>query len=186
MLEGTVDRGTAASLAGLPLDLAGKTGTTDDYSDAWFVGFSPRYTILVWVGYDVKRSLGPGMTGTRAALPIWKQIAEAGLEDGWLREGESFTPPPGVVFESVEYRTGLLPGAASQAEVGGGVLREAFLAGSEPVQASTAQTALVATLPWYQQRPFYLPKEGENMIQTAAADDDAGDDGVDGEAAPGG
>jgi len=178
MLEGTVERGTAVSLRELPLDLAGKTGTTDDYSDAWFVGFSPRYTMLVWVGYDVKKSLGSGMTGTRAALPIWKQIAQDGVDAGWLREGESFTPPPGVVFEQVEYKTGMLPGAAAQAGVTGGVLSEAFLAGSEPVQASTPRTALVIGLPWYQQRPFYLPKEGENMTQTApdeAGDDDAGD-----------
>lgn len=177
MLEGTIDRGTAASLRDLPLDLAGKTGTTDDYSDAWFVGFSPRYTMLVWVGYDVKKSLGSGMTGTRAALPIWRQIAEHGIEDGWLREGESFTPPPGVVFEQVEYKTGLLPGAAASAGVTGGVLSEAFLAGSEPVQASSPRTALVIGLPWYQQRPFYLPKEGENMTQSApGAPDDSGDD----------
>jgi penicillin-binding protein 1A len=180
MLEGTVDRGTAVSLRDLPLDLAGKTGTTDDYSDAWFVGFSPRYTMLVWVGYDVKKSLGSGMTGSRAALPIWRQIAEHGVEAGWLREGESFTPPPGLVFEQVEYKTGQLPGAAAQAGITGGVLSEAFLAGSEPVQSSTPRSALVIGLPWYQQRPFYLPKEGENMTQTTPdGDDDAGDDGDD-------
>ena len=60
MMEGVVDHGTAYEPSKLPIDIAGKTGTTDDYSDAWFVGFTPRYTILTWVGYDVKRSLGTG------------------------------------------------------------------------------------------------------------------------------
>jgi penicillin-binding protein 1A len=171
MLEGVVDRGSGVLVRDLPLDLAGKTGTTDDSTDAWFVGFSPRYTLLAWVGYDVKRSLGRGMTGSRAALPIWRDMAVAGLEDGWLREGESFTPPPGVTFESVEYRTGQLPGAASAADVAGGVIREAFLAGTEPVQSSDQRTALVFSLPWFQQRPFYIPKEGENMIDHVPGDD---------------
>jgi len=183
MLEGVVDRGSGIPVRDLPLDLAGKTGTTDDSTDAWFVGFSPRYTLLAWVGYDVKRTLGRGMTGTRAALPIWRQMAVAGLEDGWLREGETFTPPPGVSFTEVEYRTGQLPGAASAADVAGGVIREAFLAGTEPVQASDQRTALVFTLPWYQQRPFYIPKEGENMIDHVVEDDQLAKGG-EGEQAP--
>ncbi len=73
MLEGVVDRGTAGSIADLPLAIAGKTGTTNDYTDAWFVGFTPRHTILAWVGYDQKRTLGKKMTGAEAALPIWRQ-----------------------------------------------------------------------------------------------------------------
>ncbi len=88
MLQGVIDRGTGARLADLPLDIAGKTGTTNDYTDAWFVGYTPRFTILVWVGYDQKRSLGKKMTGAEAALPIWREIAESGLRDGWLMEGE--------------------------------------------------------------------------------------------------
>jgi penicillin-binding protein 1A len=169
MMEGVVDRGTAGSVRGLPIDLAGKTGTTDDYTDAWFVGFTPRFVVLAWVGHDVKRSLGSGMTGSVVALPIWRDVVEAGLEDGWLREGETFTPPPGVVFETVEYRTGLLPGAAASAGEAGGTIQEAFLRGTEPVQSSTPRTALVHSLPWYQQRPFYIPKEGENMTSRRAA-----------------
>jgi len=164
MMEGVIDRGTAVAVRDLPIALAGKTGTTDDYTDAWFVGFTPRYVILTWVGYDVKRSLGAGMTGSQAALPIWRDVVEAGLADGWLRQGETFTPPPGVVFETVEYYTGMLPGAATAAGDSGGTIDEAFLRGTEPVQASTPRTALVFSLPWYQQRPFYIPKEGENMV----------------------
>ncbi|HEX2463533.1 MAG TPA: PBP1A family penicillin-binding protein, partial [Thermoanaerobaculia bacterium] len=60
MLRGVIQRGTAGSAAKLGLDLAGKTGTTDSYTDAWFVGYTPRYTLLVWVGYDQERYLGRG------------------------------------------------------------------------------------------------------------------------------
>ena len=70
ILEGVVDRGTAVRLSRLDLDLAGKTGTTDDYIDAWFVGYTPTYTILTWVGHDVNRSIGRNMTGAEAALPL--------------------------------------------------------------------------------------------------------------------
>ncbi|MDH3255378.1 MAG: PBP1A family penicillin-binding protein, partial [Acidobacteriota bacterium] len=66
MLEGVVDQGTATDARHLEVDLAGKTGTTDDYSDAWFVGFTPRYTILVWVGHDAKRPIGRNMSGAVA------------------------------------------------------------------------------------------------------------------------
>ena len=173
MLEGVVDRGTAGSIRGLPIAIAGKTGTTDDFTDAWFVGFTPRHTILVWVGYDVKRSLGRGMTGAEAALPIWRDVVEAGLEDGWLREGEEFAPPPGVVTQAVEYRSGLLPGGS------GRVVEEAFVQGTEPVQQASGETALIQNLPWYQQRAFYLPKEGENMQPAPEGETDAAPGGAD-------
>jgi penicillin-binding protein 1A len=171
MMQGVVQRGTAASLRSLPLVIAGKTGTTDSYSDAWFVGFTPRYTILTWVGYDVKRSLGSGMTGSAAALPIWRAIAERGLEEGWLAEGEDFGAPPGVTMQTVDRGTGLLPGSGSDR-----VVQEAFVQGTEPVQEATSENDLVQNLPWYQQRAFYLPKEGENMISDpeAAPAGDAG------------
>ncbi|HEX6202462.1 MAG TPA: PBP1A family penicillin-binding protein [Thermoanaerobaculia bacterium] len=178
MLEGVVQRGTAAALRGLPLRIAGKTGTTDSYSDAWFVGFTPRFTILVWVGYDVKRSLGSGMTGSAAALPIWRAVAERGIEEGWLASNEEFGAPPGVSVQTVDRRTGLLPGAASDR-----VIQEAFVQGTEPVQEAGPEAELVQNLPWYQQRAFYLPKEGENMTDRP---EEAGDGGAESaEAAPG-
>jgi len=83
--------GTAAAAAKMPYPLAGKTGTTNDFTDAWFVGFSPNITCGVWIGYDEKKSLGDKETGARAALPIWMQfmsIALAGKDPG------EFTPPP--------------------------------------------------------------------------------------------
>jgi penicillin-binding protein 1A len=161
VMEGVVDRGTGASLARLDVDLAGKTGTTNEYSDAWFVGFTPRYTILTWVGYDVKRSLGRGMTGSEAALPIWKQIAETGLEEGWIEKGSRFVPPPEVTHLDVEYYTGLLPPPGAAAAVR--TVREAFVTGTEPTRIYDWQWQTVMQLPWYQQIPFHIPKEGERM-----------------------
>ncbi|MEA2604318.1 MAG: penicillin-binding protein [Acidobacteriota bacterium] len=158
MMEGVIDHGTAYEIHDLPLDIAGKTGTTDDFSDAWFVGFTPRYTILTWVGYDIKKSLGSGMSGAVAALPMWRSIAEAGLADGWLQKGETFQVPPGVVLRDVEYYSGLLGGQGS-----GRSLKEAFVAGTEPNRQYNPQWSTIASLPWYQQKAFYIPKEGESM-----------------------
>ena len=158
ILEGVVDRGTAVRLSRLDLDLAGKTGTTDDYIDAWFVGYTPTYTILTWVGHDVNRSIGRNMTGAEAALPIWQSIVETGLEDGWIAAGSSFVRPPAVVEMQVEYLTGLLPGPGAQS-----VISEAFVSGTEPARQYDPESARILQLPWYQQRPFYLPKVGERM-----------------------
>jgi penicillin-binding protein 1A len=85
MLREVVLHGTAAQAASLPYPLAGKTGTTNDFTDAWFVGFSPAMTCGVWIGYDEKRSLGSGETGARAALPVWidfMKVALAGKDAG--------------------------------------------------------------------------------------------------------
>ncbi len=163
MMEGVIDRGTAFAINDLPLDIAGKTGTTDDFTDAWFVGFTPRYTILTWIGYDLKRSLGQGMSGAVAALPMWRGIVEAGLKNGWIQKGETFAVPPNVEFRDIEYYTGLLAGAGSAK-----VIKEAFVAGTEPAREYSARWSTITTLPWYQQRPFYIPKEGEKMPQPGA------------------
>ncbi len=162
-LEGVVDRGTAKAVNGLPLDLAGKTGTTDDYSDAWFAGFTPRYTVLTWVGHDVKRPIGRNMTGAEAALPIWQKVIEAGLAEGWIPEGETFVPPPGIVEQPIEHLTGFLPAPGA-----GRVIDEAFVEGTEPVLTWDESWSRVMRLPWYQQRAFYLPKAGERMPEDVA------------------
>ncbi len=157
MMEGVIDHGTAYDVHDLPIDIAGKTGTTDDFSDAWFVGFTPRYTILTWIGYDVKRSLGSGMSGAVAALPIWRDIAEDGLETGWLQKGETFQVPPGVIVKDIEYYSGLL------SKTGGRTIQEAFVAVTEPAREYSSQWSTITSLPWYQQKQFYIPKEGEKM-----------------------
>jgi penicillin-binding protein 1A len=91
MLREVVLHGTGIAAAGMKFPLAGKTGTTNDFTDAWFVGFSPSTTCGVWVGYDEKKSLGAKETGARAALPIWMdymRVALAGKDPG------DFQPPP--------------------------------------------------------------------------------------------
>jgi len=93
MLREVVLHGTGVAAARLPFPVAGKTGTTNDFTDAWFVGFSPTMTCGVWVGYDEKKSLGAKETGAHAALPIWMNfmtVAMAGKDAG------DFNAPPAV------------------------------------------------------------------------------------------
>ena len=91
MLHEVVLHGTAAAAARMPFPLAGKTGTTNDFTDAWFVGFSPALTCGVWIGYDEKKSLGAKETGARAALPIWMQFMKTALAG---KDPGQFEPPP--------------------------------------------------------------------------------------------
>ena len=91
MLREVVLHGTGIAAARLPFPVAGKTGTTNDFTDAWFMGFSPAMTCGVWVGYDEKKSLGAKETGAHAALPIWMNfmtVAMAGKDPG------DFQAPP--------------------------------------------------------------------------------------------
>ncbi len=162
MLEGVIDHGTGYEAHDLPLDLAGKTGTTDDYSDAWFVGFTPNYTILTWTGYDTKRSLGSGMSGAVASLPTWISIVKSGLADGWIQKGETFAVPAGVSQRPIEYYSGLRASEGS-----GRTIDEAFVNGTEPFKDYDPKWSTVMTLPWFQQKSFYVPKEGEEMTQRA-------------------
>ena len=93
MLREVVLHGTGVAAAKLPFPVAGKTGTTNDFTDAWFVGFSPGMTCGVWVGYDERKSLGAKETGAHAALPIWMNFmttAMAGKDPG------DFQPPPSM------------------------------------------------------------------------------------------
>jgi len=81
LLQGVVDFGTATKAKALNRPVAGKTGTTNNYTDAWFIGFTPSLTCGVWVGYDKKKPLGKGETGARAALPIWIDFLQRVLKD---------------------------------------------------------------------------------------------------------
>jgi penicillin-binding protein 1A len=91
MLQGVVQHGTAIAASKMNVPLGGKTGTTNDFTDAWFVGFSPTMTAGVWIGYDEKKSLGAKETGARAALPAWMQFMSAALAG---KEPGQFQPPP--------------------------------------------------------------------------------------------
>jgi len=90
MLEGVVESGTAQAAKKLRRPVGGKTGTTNDFTDAWFVGFTPSLTATVWVGFDAKRSLGDREAGASVALPVWIQLMEAILKD---RPVERFAVP---------------------------------------------------------------------------------------------
>ncbi|HEY1272720.1 MAG TPA: penicillin-binding transpeptidase domain-containing protein, partial [Terriglobales bacterium] len=91
MLREVVQHGTAVAASGMNLPIAGKTGTTNDFTDAWFVGFSPSLTCGVWVGFDEKKSLGAKESGARAALPIWMTFMKLALAG---RAPGAFQPPP--------------------------------------------------------------------------------------------
>jgi penicillin-binding protein 1A len=91
MLQEVIKHGTGYAASKLKHPLGGKTGTTNDFTDAWFVGFSPSLTCGVWVGYDEKKTLGNKETGAMAALPIWIDFMRVALKG---RESEAFAAPP--------------------------------------------------------------------------------------------
>jgi penicillin-binding protein 1A len=103
LLRGVVQRGTAEAAKSLDWPLAGKTGTMDEYTDAWFVGFDPKITVGVWVGYDEKKPLGNGETGAQAALPIWMDFMRAFIDMRGDREAPpTFDAPGNIVFVTLD------------------------------------------------------------------------------------
>ena len=123
MLRGVVDRGTGRR-ARLDRPAAGKTGTTNDQRDAWFVGFTPEIAAGVWVGYDRGKTLGSKETGGRVAAPIWKSFMQEALRGTPVSD---FPVPEGVVLVPVNAHTG------ARAPLGArGTLLEAFRRGTEP------------------------------------------------------
>ena len=97
MLREVVLHGTAIAATSLKYPLAGKTGTTNNFTDAWFVGFSPSLTCGVWIGYDEKKFLGTKETGARAALPIWMDFMKTALAG---KDAGDFQPPPAPTLNS--------------------------------------------------------------------------------------
>ena len=126
LLRGVVQRGTAGSASQLGWPLGGKTGTTDDYGDAWFIGFDPDITVGVWVGHDERRPIGHNETGGIAALPIWIEFMRAYIETRDPKTPPEFTPPGNIVFVPVN------PGSGSPADEGTPGINEAFIAGTQP------------------------------------------------------
>ncbi|MDZ7666034.1 MAG: PBP1A family penicillin-binding protein [Desulfotignum sp.] len=106
LLKSVVTSGTGQRVKALNRPVAGKTGTTNNLYDAWFLGYTPRYTTGVWVGLDQGESLGKGETGSRTASPIWLDFMQQALEGKPVR---TFTVPDGVVFTKIDAKTGLLP-----------------------------------------------------------------------------
>ncbi|MBI4553615.1 MAG: carboxypeptidase, partial [Candidatus Latescibacteria bacterium] len=109
MMRGVVDGGTGRLIrqAGFDRPCAGKTGTTDEYTDAWFTGFTPTLSVSVWVGYDDNRSMrlrdGAGVTGTIGAIPIWTAFMLAAYQNQPVQD---FSVPPGIEFVSIDPKTG--------------------------------------------------------------------------------
>ena len=131
MLRSALDHGTGypARARGFTLPAAGKTGTMDEYKDAWFVGFVPSLVAGVWVGYDEKRVIGQGMTGARAALPIWTDFM---MEATRGRPAEDFPEPVGTLTRLVCTESGMLATDACPH-----VTSETYNAGSEPTEYCT-------------------------------------------------
>jgi penicillin-binding protein 1B len=137
LLRGVMQTGTGSASAryGLSGITAGKTGTTDDLRDAWFVGYTPDLAVGVWVGMDDGRPIG--LTGSEGALPIWAAVMQAAVRRAPPRP---FTAPPGVVMADVERETGRRVSAWC---AHGPAVTEAFLAGTEP-RADCAMPPAVA------------------------------------------
>ena len=107
MLEGVIKRGTGKKLKNLNLPIAGKTGTTNDNFDAWFIGSTSNLTIGVYVGYDNPKSLGKYETGSKAALPIFKKFVETAI---YREDIKNFKAPETINFFPINYDTGKMTG----------------------------------------------------------------------------
>ena len=128
LLRGVVQHGTAQAASSINWPLAGKTGTVDENTDAWFIGFDPDITVGVWVGLDEKKPLGANETGAVAALPIWMEFMKAYIDGRPDKDDPpTFEAPANIVFLSVDATTG----AVLPSDSGGGV-HEAFIAGTQP------------------------------------------------------
>lgn len=132
LMQGVIQEGTGKKARFLPAPLGGKTGTTNDFTNAWFIGFSPTITVGVWVGYDRPRKLGNEETGARAALPVFIKFMEKYLEK--YPEKSNYPKPSGIVWVDIDKYTGklLTPDCLHS-------FREAFIVGTEPLQYCTEQ-----------------------------------------------
>ncbi len=150
LLRGVVEHGTGRLMLRLKRPVAGKTGTTNDLRDAWFIGFTPQLVAGVWVGRDDNKPLGRRETGARAAGPIWLGFMQEAVKE---LPPEDFPVPPGVVFTRIDPQTGraMPPGAA-------GGFFEAFKQGTEP--------------PPGDQAPAAQPEKAEEFLQAESFADD--------------
>ncbi|MEQ8266786.1 MAG: penicillin-binding protein 1A [Parvibaculum sp.] len=130
MLEGVVQRGTGSAVKAVGVPLAGKTGTTNDGKDAWFIGYSPNLVLGVFVGFDEPTPLGRAETGGRAAAPIFRDIMMKAVGN---KPAIPFRVPPGISLVKVNAKTGKLADGE-----GSGVILEAFKQGTEPHFTSSA------------------------------------------------
>lgn len=124
LLQQVIQDGTGARAKVIKKRVGGKTGTTNDFVDAWFVGFSPELVTGVWTGYDTPKSMGPGETGSRAALPSWTSFMQAATK---VYSRDEYTVPKGIVFVRINPEDGSLASANDSRAV-----KVAFVEGTEP------------------------------------------------------
>ena len=145
-------KGTARRAQRLGLPVAGKTGTTDDYTDAWFIGYSPQIAAGAWVGRDLKETIARNRTGGNTALPIWLRFLE-GIKPE-LDENIKFEMPEGLRMVPIDYQTGKKMTRdcdCSQEDM----IAEVFIPGTEPTEICTQQEKEQLSLPWYLQKRIY-------------------------------
>jgi penicillin-binding protein 1A len=151
MLETVVQKGTGKAALALGRPVAGKTGTTNDTHDAWFVGFTPDLLAGVWVGFDSERTLGKKETGGAAAAPIWTAFMQQALGD---RPFVDFPVPEDVTFAQIDRGTGL----RAHPDDGGDAVMEVFVKGTEPVHyaaAAESEAAEPHEVEGYEGQPAY-------------------------------
>jgi penicillin-binding protein 1A len=124
MLRGVVKNGTGWRAREVGREVGAKTGTTNDFIDAWFMGFSPELTVGVWVGFDTPQNMGNNETGSKAAGPIWTEFMKNALADKPMRP---FAIPEGITFVRIDADTGLLPTKQTKKTI-----IESFIPGTEP------------------------------------------------------
>jgi penicillin-binding protein 1A len=129
MMRAVVEEGTGQRVKALRRTIAGKTGTTNELYDAWFIGYSPTVVAGAWVGYDNIASLGANETGSRAASPIFIDFMKTALEDE--PKTAAFPVPPGIEFYRIDKKTGLL------ARGGEDGIFQPFREGEQPTEYET-------------------------------------------------
>lgn len=165
MMTSVVRDGTARRARRLRRPVAGKTGTSNDVRDAWFVGFSPELAAGVWVGFDDRRPLGRRESGGRSALPIWIDVMRAALEE---RPRRDFAMPSGVVTATIDPASGLLAYEGQD-----DAIEEVFLEGTAPTETATPPDVLDSN-------SFLMNQFGadEAPSQEETGEEGAGEDGA--------
>lgn len=154
------DKGSGKAARALRIPVAGKTGTTDDYADTWFVGYNPEIVAGAWVGRDLKKSIGRNRTGGNTALPIWVDFMK-GIKDQLT--GADFEMPEGLIKIPIDQKTGTKMTRDCDCPMEG-VMFQAFTLEHEPMEICSLETKKRAALPWYLQKRKYELNPADGVI----------------------